>query len=356
MDKDFTTLRLPREITPEALSSIQKNSSRIFSKGNLRLDGSALVHLDFLGESLLANLNIGAKALNRKLVLAGFSPELKEQIGRIAVHEVPQKDPENKMGFVERVGDYGFFLLDGFKNFLYLLSESLYWTVFRPFDKGRLPFRGTALQLLRLGSEAAGIVFLLVFLIAFTLAVQSAGMLNAVGAASYLSSGLGFLMFAEIGPLLTSIILAGRSGSSITAEIASMTVAEEIKALRTMGIPPIQYLILPKFKAMSVAVPLLSFCASILGCVAGLIVADMLCEVSPINYWFSLKDGITLLLIAKSMIKSLVFAWIITLVAAQKGMNVRGGADAVGKATTSCVVTSISGIIIADAIFSFIYY
>ncbi len=356
MDNDFTTLRLPREISPETLVNIQKSCTRIFSKGNLRLDGSSLARLDFLGESLLASIGIRAKELNRKLVLAGFSPELKRQISKITVHTVPAKDPENKMGLVEKLGDYGFFLFSGFKTFFYLLSESLYWTFFKPFDRQRLPFRGTALQLLRLGSEACGIVFLLVFLIAFTLAVQSASMLNAVGAASYLSSGLGFLMFAEIGPLLTSIILAGRSGSSITAEIASMTVAEEIKALRTMGIQPIQYLVLPKFKAMCIAVPLLSFCASILGCLAGLIVADMLCEVSPINYWLSLKDGITLLLIAKSMIKSLVFAWIITLVAAQKGMNVRGGADAVGKATTSCVVTSISGIIVADAIFSFIYY
>jgi phospholipid/cholesterol/gamma-HCH transport system permease protein len=197
---------------------------------------------------------------------------------------------------------------------------------------------------------------LLVFLIAFSLAFQSSNMLNAVGGGSYLAGGLGFLMFAEIGPLLSSIILAGRSGSSITAEIASMTVAEEIKALRTMGIPPIQFLVLPRFKALSVAVPILSFCSSIFGCLAGMIVADLVCEISPYNYILSLKDGINIVLIVKSMIKSLVFGWIIALVAAQKGLNVRGGADAVGKATTSCVVTSISGIIIADAIFSFIYY
>lgn len=356
MDQDYRTIRLPRELLPANLAALRKECSRILLDGNLRIDGSDLIRLDFLGESLLADLASSAKESGKSLRLKGFSPELRAQLSHLTEHIVPTKEQDNEMNFVERLGDAGFQLLGGLKIFLYLLSESLYWTLFQPFDKSRLPFRGTALQLLRLGSEATGIVFLLVFLIAFTLAVQSASMLNAVGAASYLSSGLGFLMFAEIGPLLTSIILAGRSGSAITAEIASMTVAEEIKALRTMGIAPIQYLILPRFKAMSVAVPLLSFCSSILGCVAGLIVADMLCEVSPINYWYSLKDGITPLLILKSMIKSLVFAWIITLVAAQKGMRVRGGADAVGKATTSCVVTSISGIIIADAIFSFIYY
>ena len=95
---------------------------------------------------------------------------------------------------------------------------------------------------------------------------------------------------------------------------------------------------------------------SFFGCLSGMIVAYLVCEISPYNYIFSLKYGINLVLITKSMIKSLVFGWIIALVAAQKGLNVRGGADAVGKATTSCVVTSISGIIIADALFSFIYY
>ena len=356
MDTDFTTLQLPTEISPENFAGIQRRCSRIFSKGNLRIDGKSLVRLDFLGESLLASLQTRAEELGRKLLLAGFSPELKSQISRITRHDVPVREPESKMGPIERLGDRGFFMLEGFRTFFYLLSESLYWTFFKPFDKNRIPFGGTALQLLRLGSEATGIVFLLVFLIAFTLAVQSAGMLNAVGAASYLSSGLGFFMFAEIGPLLTSIILAGRSGSSITAEIASMTVAEEVKALKTMGIPPVQYLILPKFKAMCIAVPILSFCSSILGCLAGLIVGDMICEVSPINYILSLKDGINLVLIVKSMIKSVVFAWIITLVAAQKGLNVRGGADSVGKATTDGVVTSITGIIIADAILALVFY
>ena len=353
---NFTTVSLPREIRPKDIAIIQKRCLRILRHGNLRVDGSAVETLDFFGETFLADIATAAESNNRRCVLKGFAPSIREKLSKLTINIVPEKDDSNKMSFVERLGDGGFKVLQGFRDFAYLLSECAYWTIFKPFDKNHIPFHGTALQLFRLGSNACGIVFLLVFLIAFSLAFQSSNMLNAVGGGSYLAGGLGFLMFAEIGPLLSSIILAGRSGSSITAEIASMTVAEEIKALRTMGIPPIQFLVLPRFKALSVAVPILSFCSSIFGCLAGMIVADLVCEISPYNYILSLKDGINIVLIVKSMIKSLVFGWIIALVAAQKGLNVRGGADAVGKATTSCVVTSISGIIIADAIFSFIYY
>lgn len=353
---NFTTVSLPREIRPKDIAIIQKRCLRILRHGNLRVDGSAVETLDFFGETFLADIATAAESSNRRCVLKGFAPSIREKLSKLTLNIVPEKDDSNKMSFVERLGDGGFKVLQGFRDFAYLLSECAYWTFFKPFDKNHIPFHGTALQLFRLGSNACGIVFLLVFLIAFSLAFQSSNMLNAVGGGSYLAGGLGFLMFAEIGPLLSSIILAGRSGSSITAEIASMTVAEEIKALRTMGIPPIQFLVLPRFKALSVAVPILSFCSSIFGCLAGMIVADLVCEISPYNYILSLKDGINIVLIVKSMIKSLVFGWIIALVAAQKGLNVRGGADAVGKATTSCVVTSISGIIIADAIFSFIYY
>lgn len=353
---NFTTVSLPREIRPKDIALIQKRCLRILRHGNLRVDGSAVETLDFFGETFLADIATAAENSNRRCVLKGFAPSIREKLSKLTINIVPEKDDSNKMSFVERLGDGGFKVLQGFRDFAYLLSECAYWTFFKPFDKNHIPFHGTALQLFRLGSNACGIVFLLVFLIAFSLAFQSSNMLNAVGGGSYLAGGLGFLMFAEIGPLLSSIILAGRSGSSITAEIASMTVAEEIKALRTMGIPPIQFLVLPRFKALSVAVPILSFCSSIFGCLAGMIVADLVCEISPYNYILSLKDGINIVLIVKSMIKSLVFGWIIALVAAQKGLNVRGGADAVGKATTSCVVTSISGIIIADAIFSFIYY
>lgn len=352
----FETIVLPERLAAKNIAVLYDKCVRVLRKSDLRLDGSNFTSLDLDGKAFFAQVAVEAKSRGRHLKLSNFSALLQHEISTIRERDIPRPEGVVRMGFIERIGAAGFGCIDTLKTLLYLLSESVYWTFLGRFDKKRLPFGGTSKQLLRLGSEAAGIVFLLVFLIGFTLSLQSATQLNTFGAGEYLSVGVGFLMFAELGPLLTSIILAGRSGSSITAEIASMNVAEEIKALRTMGIHPVQYLIVPRFKAMTIAVPALSFVASVIGCISGFLVAFWFCEISPHNYWQGLRSGLPLLLLLKSFIKSMVFGWIVTLIACLQGFRARGGADAVGHATTVCVVLSIAGIILADALFSFVFY
>lgn len=347
---------MPENFLPRDYRLWLSRCQRILKTSDLELDGSAFCDYSFDSRAFFAAISAEAERRGHRVRLAHFSNEMKTEISQIRRIDIPGREQKAAMGPLERLGDMGFHLLETLKTLLYLLSESLYWTFLGRLDKKRLPFGGVSQQLLRLGSEASAIVFLLVFLIGFTLSLQSAAQLNAFGAGEYLSVGVGFLMFAELGPLLTAIILAGRSGSSITAEIASMNVAEEIKALRTMGIHPVQYLIVPRFKAMTIAVPLLSFVASIIGCFAGFLVAVWFCEVSPRNFWEGLRDNIPLLLLFKSVVKSMVFGWIVTLIACLEGFKASGGADAVGKATTVCVVYSIAGIILADALFSFVFY
>lgn len=259
--------------------------------------------------------------------------------------------------FVEQIGGNVYALCCELKNIVYLLSESVYWSTLGRFDKMRLPFKGAfQLQMLRLGSSATPIVFLLTFLVGLTLSFQSAVQLELLGAGVYLVRGVAITMFMEIGPLITAIILAGRSGSAITAEIASMVVGEEVKALRVMGINPVQYLVLPRFQAMSLATPMLTMLANLAGVFAGYLVAAIVVGL-PISLFISeLRESLTIIILIKSLFKGLVFGWIIALVAVSKGLSVRGGADAVGKATTQCVVFSITAIILADAGFSFVFY
>ncbi|SHL01265.1 phospholipid/cholesterol/gamma-HCH transport system permease protein [Fibrobacter sp. UWEL] len=353
---EFVVLTLPAEFEPRDCHSWVSRCVRILKKSDLELDGSGYLTLNLEGKAFFAAVASEAERQGKKLRLSHFSPEIREELAKIRKIDIPKSEVKESAGTLELIGGAGFAVCGTMKTLFYLLSECIYWTFIGRFDKHRLPFGGVSKHLLRLGSEAAGIVFLLVFLIGFTLSLQSATQLNTFGAGEYLSVGVGFLMFAELGPMLTSIILAGRSGSSITAEIASMNVAEEIKALRTMGINPIQYLIVPRFKAMTIAVPLLSFVASIIGCVAGFLVAFWFCEISPRNYWEGLRTSMPLILLFKSVIKSMVFGWIVTLIACHRGFKASGGADAVGKATTVCVVYSIAGIILADALFSFVFY
>lgn len=353
---NFETLTLPRDLSAKAIQGLLKSAEKILRKKNLRLDGARLSELPQEALPFFAALARASEDRGRALKLSNFAPEFQAELSRIRRLEIPEATSARRATFLERLGSMGFALYAELRTLFYLLSESIYWSLLGRFDKDRLPFKESARQILKLGSEATGIVFVLVFLISGTLSLQSAKQLNMFGAAEYLGLGIGFLMFAEIGPLLTSIILAGRSGSSITAEIASMTVAEEVKALKTMGIHPIQYLILPRFVAMSIAVPLLSFMASIMGCLAGFLVAYFFCDISLSSFLRSLRAGIPPLLLLKSAFKSLVFGWIVTLIACEQGLAVRGGADEVGRRTTMCVVLSITGIILADALFSFILY
>jgi phospholipid/cholesterol/gamma-HCH transport system permease protein len=133
-------------------------------------------------------------------------------------------------------------------------------------------------------------------------------------------------------------------------------VQEEVDALHSMAANPIQFLVLPRFWAMSITVPLLTVCSAVSGIAAGLAVGFLFFRLSPASYLSELKESVTMNYVGQALIKSLTFGWIIALVAINKGLAVRGGADAVGRATTSCVVTCISAIIVADAVFSFIFY
>jgi phospholipid/cholesterol/gamma-HCH transport system permease protein len=150
----------------------------------------------------------------------------------------------------ERVGAAGYAALAELRDTLVLLSESLYWSTFGLLRRKTLLREDTVIQMVRLGSSALFIVLLLSTLIGFTLALQSGIQLQKFGATVFLASGMGISMVTEIGPILTAIILAGRSGSSITAEISTMVVQEEVGALHSMAVNPIHFLVLPRFWAL----------------------------------------------------------------------------------------------------------
>lgn len=289
------------------------------------------------------------------LRLEHFSDPWKALLSDVSWLDQPQQDNHGKH-WLESVGEKGLLLWDELKHLMYLLTESIYWSTLGKLEKHASKQRGVAIQLVRLGGDAIPIVTLLSFLIGLTLAFQSAVQLEPLGASVYLVRGVGISMFSEIGPLITAIILAGRSGSSMTAEISSMVVQEEVKALRTMGIHPVHFLVVPRFQAMSIAVPLLTYLSTLAGILAGFFIALLYANIPVSTFFSELQSGVPLALIWQCGVKGLVFGWIITLVAVQKGLSVQGGADAVGRATTSCVVFSISAIILMDAVFSFLFY
>lgn len=347
---------LPEELSPEWVSREHANLLNQAQGGVLALDCRKVRKLDTLGLAWLAHLQDSLAEKGGKLVLRGLSPEMKASLARAVQPEA--NDPESKPhpSLPENVGGAAYALYGQLRDTLVLLSESLYWSTFALFKRKTLLREDAVIQMVRLGSSALPIVLLLSTLIGFTLALQSGLQLQKFGATIFLASGMGISMVTEIGPVMTAVILAGRSGSSITAEISTMVVQEEVGALHAIAINPIHYLVLPRFWAMSITMPLLTVLSAASGVFAGLVVGFLFFKLSPAAYLNELKGAVTINFLGQAMVKSLTFAWIIALVAINKGLNVRGGADAVGKATTSCVVTCIFMIILADAVFSFIFY
>ncbi|HAP00241.1 MAG TPA: ABC transporter, partial [Fibrobacteres bacterium] len=257
-----------------------------------------------------------------------------------------QSAPKREPSFAEQVGGWTQDGLREIRTLALLLSESLYHSTLGLRKPKTLLPGATALQMMRLGSGALPIVLMLSALIGFTLAMQSGFQLQKYGALIFLADGVGMSMVMEIGPVMTAVILAGRSGSAITAEIATMVVQEEVAALRSMAINPVHYLVLPRFWALSVTQPLLTVASCLAGILSGLAVGVLFFQLSPSNFMDELQQAIPMRYVWQGVIKSVTFAWLIVFISVSKGLNVRGGADAVGRATTACVVNCIFAIIL----------
>ncbi len=211
-------------------------------------------------------------------------------------------------------------------------------------------------QLYELGTASLPVVLLLTGLIGLTLALLMGQQLETYGASIHLATLMGVSFVREVGPLLTAVILAGRSGSAITAELASMAVQEEVDALQTLGARETTFLVAPRLLALVISLPFLSLFASAAGILAGLGVAVFQLDLSPSIYFLMLLRAVHVQDISNTILKSMVFAFIIAFIACRNGLSTRGGSDAVGRATTATVVSGIFWTVIADCIFALVLY
>jgi phospholipid/cholesterol/gamma-HCH transport system permease protein len=211
-------------------------------------------------------------------------------------------------------------------------------------------------QLYELGATSLPVVLLLTGLIGLTLALLMGQQLETYGASIHLATLMGVSFVREVGPLLTAVILAGRSGSAITAELASMAVQEEVDALRTLGAREATFLVAPRLLALVFSLPFLALFASAAGILAGLAVAVFQLDLSPSIYFLMLLRAVRVQDIANTILKSMVFAGIIAFIACRNGLSTRGGSDAVGRATTATVVSGIFWTVIADCVFALVLY
>ena len=208
----------------------------------------------------------------------------------------------------------------------------------------------------RTGADAVPIVILINFLVGFVMGFQGATQLKQFGANLYVADLVGLSVTRELGPLMTAIILCGRSGAAFAAEIGSMRVSEEIDALRTMGFGPIRYLVLPRAVALMLVLPVLTLIGDFVGMLGGLFVGISSLGLTVGGYLMETKRAVAAWDVFSGLGKSVVFALAITLIACQQGFATTGGAEGVGRRTTASVVSILFTLIIIDAGFTVFFH
>jgi phospholipid/cholesterol/gamma-HCH transport system permease protein len=235
-----------------------------------------------------------------------------------------------------------------------LFAECFYWLFTG--KQRRQPVRISAVfqEAMAIGVHAALIASLLCFAVGIMLAIQGIETLRKFGAESTVIMGIAISVTREFAPLIVSILVAGRSGSAITARIGTMQESQEIDALRVIGISPVRFLAAPILVGMLIMLPTLTILGDIMGILGGAVYTSLDLNINMAAYLQRTLDVLTTDDIQQGLIKSVVFAAIIALVGLVNGFQVSGGAEGVGKATTRSVVLSISFIILADMMFTYI--
>jgi phospholipid/cholesterol/gamma-HCH transport system permease protein len=216
----------------------------------------------------------------------------------------------------------------------------------------KLPQGAVSGHILRMGADGVFIVGLLSFLLGVTSAFQGAMQLTKFGAGVFVADMVGWSMIRELAPLMTAIVLSGRTGAAIAAELGAMRVGQEIDALTAMGVSPVRFLVVPRVAALTFALPALTLLAMFIGICGGMIVAALLLDTPPLVFWMRIVGRVDMADFAQGFSKSFVFAWIIGLVGSHLGMRATGDARSVGNVTTRTVVACIFAIIVVDAAFA----
>ncbi|MFQ3574155.1 MAG: ABC transporter permease, partial [Thermodesulfovibrionales bacterium] len=247
-------------------------------------------------------------------------------------------------------------ILTVIRNVSILINEVFYWTLISPFKTGKIRLKSTLSEMVKIGYNSVPIVVVISFFVGMILALQSAYQLKKVGALIYVANLVGVSLTRELGPIITAILIAGRSGSSFAAEIGSMKSAEEIDALRSMGINPVSFLVSPKMMAMLIMAPCLTIIADFIGIFGGFVLSITAVGIHPHSYIQQTINALMVKDVITGLVKSIAFGAIITIVGAYHGFQVSGGAEEVGMRTTASVVSSIFMVIVFDLFFTVLFY
>ncbi len=318
--------------------------------GNL-IDARGIDRMDMWGAIVMRDL---ADKSGARLILSDRQKKIFEFVAR---EELPgKKTKQNGMiAFFENLGRLtigAIKTLAGLMGFIGQIAVCFARNLLHP---SAFRFHTIIRHIEETGLRALPIIGLLAILISMVIAYQAATQLEKFGANIFTIDLTVISLLREMGVLITAIMVAGRSGSAFAAEIGVMKLREETDALQTMGMDPIEVLVLPRLIAMMLMLPVLAFLADIVGLAGGALISIILLDIPLDQYIDRVQSVATLTMFFVGLVKAPVFAFIITVVGTYQGMNVTGSAESIGKRTTLAVVQSIFFVIMADAVFSIVF-
>ena len=322
--------------------------------GRIELDLQAVQRMDTGGACVLHRLRKMLEERGRVVELRGLSAEalrMLELVKSAAPSAVALPQPQSP-SLPENLGRRALISVDDGLRLLAFIGEIGSTWLSQLLRPGRIRWREIAACLGDAGHKALAIVGLLSFLLGVVIAYQGGVQLRIYGASIFIADLVGLSMVRELAPLMTAIIVAGRTGSAYTAQIGTMQVTEEVDALRSIGISPMDLLVLPKLLALIIALPLLTVYADVMGIFGGMVMANLQLDIAFTTYLDRLSEAMTLDSYLVGVGKAPVFAAIIATIGCYQGFRVTGSAESVGQHTTKSVVQSILAVIVLDALFS----
>jgi len=356
------TLTLSGRLTLENLNPLAAELQGLWPRlhpAGLTVDLAGVEYLDSAGALALIQLQSESQARAipcRFLKASAEAQRILDLIDPETLARPPLIPAERTASLMEQLGEASIKFARDLVEVLTFLGDlltSLWYVLWHP---RAVRWGDVLFYMKRAGVDGLPIIGLIGLLLGLIIAFMSSLQLREFGANIYVASLLAVAMVQELGPIMTAILVAGRSGSAFAAEIGTMKVNEEVDALVTMGFDPVRFLAVPKVLAAMLVVPILTVYAILFGLLGGLIIGVLGLDLTVYSYVTESQRAIELFDLVSSLVKSVVFALLVAGIGCQRGFQVRGGAEAVGSATTSAVVAGIFLIIVTDSAFALVLH
>jgi len=359
-DEEGMVLLLQGRMDATTASSMLRDLEPLVKKQappSLTLDLSKVTYLDDFGALVLAQLRDRVLETKGRFTIENAGEKINEMLSVVrfdTLRTKPAISREPSPGIFVRLGEATLGHVSELKYLVSFAGSVCLELIYVCFHPRSLRGGDTLSYMEKTGVDALPIVGLISFLLGLIIAFMSSVQLQEFGANIYVASLVGLAMTRELGPIMTAIIVAGRSGSAFAAEIGTMKVSEEVDALFTMGFNPTRFLVLPKLLAALIVVPLLTLFSDLFAMLGGLLVGITMLDLTAGSYIAQTMETLTPFDVFWGVLKSAVFALLIAWIGCFRGFRVSGGAAGVGHATTSAVVSSVFLIILTDSVFSVI--